>query len=68
MLNKVSIARWESRRGKYWVELFHDELGFTYRTESGGGNLGGKIAESDAISHCALQASYAPVKTMKRTK
>ena len=34
------IARWESQRGKYWVELLEfDNGGFCYRASGAGGNL-----------------------------
>jgi hypothetical protein len=35
------VARWESPRGKYWIELFKDEKGgYTYRSTNGGGVMG----------------------------
>jgi hypothetical protein len=30
-MDKHLIARWESRGGKDWVELWHDEFGYSYR-------------------------------------
>jgi hypothetical protein len=26
------VCRWQSRGGKYWVELWHDQFGYFYRT------------------------------------
>jgi len=37
---KTLIARWETRGGKYWLELYKDESGYTYKQEHGGGNIG----------------------------
>lgn len=34
------IARWESGRGKHWVNLYQDSGGCFYRCTNGGGNLG----------------------------
>lgn len=30
-MDKTLIARWESRGGKDWVELWHDEFGYSYQ-------------------------------------
>ncbi len=45
---KTLVARWQSQRGKYWLELYHDELGYTFKHDSGGGNLGA-ISEEAAL-------------------
>lgn len=37
---KTLIARWETRGQRYWYELYRDNMGFTFRSEDGGGNLG----------------------------
>jgi hypothetical protein len=39
-LKKQLVARWKSKRGKHWFEVWHDAMGWTYRTNGGGGNLG----------------------------
>ena len=36
MPNK-KIARWESRSGKHWIDLFQVELGYRYTSPSAGG-------------------------------
>jgi len=33
------IARWESRGGKYWVELWRGGCDYSYRSDSGGGSV-----------------------------
>ena len=33
------IGRWESKGGKYWVELSEDEWGYDYRSDSGLGSF-----------------------------
>ena len=44
------VKRWQSKRGKYWIQLNeYDTGGFSYRTDNGGGNLG-NINEADAIA------------------
>lgn len=39
-MDKQLIARWESKRGKDWVELWHDEYGYSYKGNTCGGSLG----------------------------
>jgi hypothetical protein len=39
-MTKTLVARWETRGKRYWYELYHDELGFTYTGRDCGGNLG----------------------------
>ena len=34
-----TIARWESLRGKYWVELYADVGGYSYKGDGCGGVL-----------------------------
>ena len=34
------FRRWESRGGKYWIELRHDKFGFSYKGHDCGGYLG----------------------------
>lgn len=34
------IARWESKTGKHWAELYHDGIAAFYRGEGCGGNMG----------------------------
>ena len=34
------FRRWESKGGKYWVELRHDKFGFSYKGHDCGGYLG----------------------------
>lgn len=43
------VARWESKTGKHWVELFVDEGYAFYRANGAGGNLG-RITEEGAIA------------------
>jgi hypothetical protein len=42
------VGRWESKGGKYWIELNKDGMGYSYDTNSGGGNMG-NVSESSAI-------------------
>ena len=39
-MTKTLIARWESQRKAHWLELYKDDLGFTYSGVNCGGNLG----------------------------
>lgn len=47
---KTLVARWETRGGKYWYELYKDRLGYTYSGKGSGGNLG-DVSEAEAIAH-----------------
>ena len=38
--SKKLVKKWASAKGKYWVELYLDDLGYSYRTDNGGGCLG----------------------------
>lgn len=44
------LARWATRGGKHWYELYQDSMGLTYHEDGGGGNLGG-MTEQAAIKH-----------------
>ena len=37
---KKLIARWESKSGKHWVELYEDEHGWSYSSPGACGSLG----------------------------
>jgi len=39
-MRKSLIQRWQTKRGKHWIELYMDDMGFTYRGDDCGGNLG----------------------------
>lgn len=63
-LTKQTLARWESARGRYWVELFAETLpgcapAFSYREDNGGGFIG-HCSPEVAMQHAARQASFAP--------
>ena len=34
------VARWQSRGGRYWIELHRDRYGYNYRSDNGGGSFG----------------------------
>ena len=44
------VNRWQTRGGKYFYELYKDDMGFTYKSESGGGNLG-NVSEDQAYQY-----------------
>lgn len=44
-MEKTLVARWESCGGKDWVELWHDQLGYTYDGNGCGGSLGAATLE-----------------------
>ncbi len=66
-LEKKLLAKWSSRGGKYWVELYaelgpqgFDLLpGYSYKGEGCGGYIG-TVAPEVALQHAAQQASYSP--------
>lgn len=39
-MEKKLIARWESQRCKDWVELWHDQYGYSYQGNNCGGSFG----------------------------
>lgn len=47
-MNKT-IARWESKSRKHWVELYHDGEAATYHAADAGGCLGA-MSEAQAIA------------------
>jgi hypothetical protein len=65
-LEKQTLARWQSRGGRYWTELYAETLpgcaaAFSYRSDDGGGYLG-HCAPEVAMQHAARQAGFAPSK------
>lgn len=44
-MQRVVIARWESRRGKDWVELYQDRHGFGYEARMSCGWFGNATRE-----------------------
>lgn len=46
--DKRLVARWEAKGGKRWLELYHDEFGYSYKFDNGGGGLGSWIPNDDA--------------------
>ena len=47
-MNRVLIARWESKTGKHFVELYRDMRGYSYHAPGAGGSLG--VLPSDEIA------------------
>jgi hypothetical protein len=41
------LARWESPRGKHWVELRRSSDGYWYQANGSGGYLGGREIATD---------------------
>jgi hypothetical protein len=56
-MEKTLVARWETKRKKYWYELYHDAEGYTYKQTLGGGNLG-KITLAQAISAIEYRLNF----------
>lgn len=56
------LARWESKGGKYWVEVYSDERGQTYHSDDGGGNLGniGEDAAIEQVEKRVLRGDFLP--------
>ena len=53
---KTLIARWESRRGAHWVDLYRTEGGgYCYSATNGGGTLGPFSSDDDAISYMGVR-------------
>ena len=47
-MERQVIARWESRRGKDWVELYKDQWGYGYAANGSGGFFG-RVSETRAL-------------------
>lgn len=47
---KTTIARWESKTGKHFVDLYKDDFGYSYQSPGAIGNLGALASDGDAIS------------------
>lgn len=52
-MDKLIIARWESKSGKYHVTLYCDDYGYSYSAVNAGGNLGAFASDADAIAAIA---------------
>ena len=66
IIEKHLLAKWQSKGGKWFIELFaemYDDLlpGFSYRGNDCGGFIG-TVAPEVAMQHAAQQASYCPSK------
>ena len=46
-MDKQLVAKWESKGGKYHLELFRDDSGYSYRGDDCGGFMG-QVSELDA--------------------
>jgi len=72
MNGELLIARWETRGKRYWAELYKDKLGYSYKTDSGGGNIGSLPSDEIAIKTMENKLSYltpdAAKNLMKRVK
>ena len=44
-MERTVIARWESKRGKDWVQVYQDDYGFGYEARNGGGWFGSATRE-----------------------
>lgn len=55
VLHPKRIARWQSRGGHDWVELYRDEQGYHYKASGGGGNFGNDVT-TDEQAIAAMQA------------
>ena len=69
MIRKALLARWSSKRGKHWIELFaefgpegYDLLPSYSYTGDGCGRYIGTVAPEVAMQHAARQASFNPSK------
>lgn len=49
---KQLVARWRSRGGKYWLDLYLDQYGYTYRADDCGGSMG-LVTEAAAFERIA---------------
>lgn len=50
MRDAESIALWESKSGKFWLELFRDSGGYFYRHLGGGGIPSNNAPQSAVIA------------------
>jgi hypothetical protein len=60
----TTIRRWESRGRRYWLELFKDEYGYSYRGDNSGGSMGA-VTEVQAIAQALQEVSYWPSKAYR---
>lgn len=52
MDGKATLARWKSKTGKHWAELYVDRYGFTWRDSGGsGGSFSTKFTADDAMQY-----------------
>ena len=73
-VNRTMIARWESRGGRYWIELYRDAIGYTYSGRECGGSLAAladdaaAIAEIEAriLPYAQADANVTPMQRIRR--
>jgi hypothetical protein len=68
-MERVVVARWESRRGKDWVELYRDRFGYGYSSRGSFGWFGSVTQEAAMaeIGRCMRMGCFCAQKSpMKR--
>lgn len=58
--DKKVLVRWESKNGKYWVELYSTPQGYGYRSDNSGGWMG-KVRFEMAEERCMQECGFCPV-------
>ena len=60
------IARWESKGGKHWIEVYKDARGYFYREPNGGGTLFSFISDDEAVQKMESILGKTPLKRVMR--
>lgn len=66
MNEKTLVARWESRGGKYWLELLRDAGGWSYKGNGCGGFLG-PVTEMQALQRIQREIDCCPSRMVRKS-
>ncbi len=59
-MDRKMIARWESRGGAHWVEVFRDEYGYSYKANGAGGFIGSSQEALDLLNLRIAKGDFLP--------
>ncbi len=54
---EITLAKWESKSGKYWVTLTRSDYGVSYTAPQACGTFANPITDAEAIAQMANQVA-----------
>jgi hypothetical protein len=64
-MEKELIAHWESKGKKYWLSLYKDESGYSYKGDNCGGFLG-SITNVEAFQRMQIELDCWPSRAYRK--